>query len=453
MKIHLPRPVHQLGAQFQDAGFQAFLVGGAVRNLLRREQPADFDIATDATPDQVMNLFRRVIPTGIKHGTVTVIYRNTHFEVTTFRSEDTYSDSRRPDSVRFVTSLEEDLERRDFTINAIAVNAVSGALSDPHDGRSDLKKHIIRAIGDPEKRFSEDGLRLLRACRFASQLAYTVEEETMEAMIACRSYIRAVSAERIREEIDKILRSPLPSVGFLVMERAGLLEEVLPELAACRGVEQKGDHEYDVLDHSLYSCDGAQPDNLTVRLAALFHDIGKPASKRRIETGEVVFHGHDEISAKLTRDILRRLKYSKAIENSVVHLIRQHMFAYDPSWTDSAVRRFLRRIGVEHVSNLFALRIADGYGVRRTQPSGLSVKELSRRIEDVLEKDQAIHVKDLAVSGHDLEREAGIPKGPEMGLVLDFLLETVIDDPGQNEHVKLIKLARNFYTRRIAPGN
>jgi poly(A) polymerase/tRNA nucleotidyltransferase (CCA-adding enzyme) len=449
MKIRVPRVVSDFGRRFQEAGYQSFLVGGAVRNLILKQKPADFDITTDAKPDEVYEVFKRVIPTGIKHGTVTVIYKGVHFEVTTFRSEGAYSDSRRPDSVAFVSSIENDLERRDFTINAIAVDAVSGLVTDPHGGRLDLKRGVIRAIGNPDDRFAEDGLRLIRACRFASQLGFEVDPATLAGMKRCRSNIRNVSAERIREENDKILRSDVPSAGYKVMERSGLLAEVFPELDACRGVYQKGDHEFDVLDHLLYSCDGAPKDSLEVRLAALFHDIGKPQARRQEAEDEVIFHGHEKLSADIAQNILRRLKYPKAVERTVTHLVAQHMFSYDQNWTDSAVRRFVKRVGTEHIDQLFSLRIADGYGVRRSPPSGVSIKELGRRIDQVLSAEHALDIKDLAVGGQELAEKAAIPKGPEMGIVLNFLLETVLDDPTQNNPETLLELARQFYTQRI----
>lgn len=451
MNLHLPRLVQELGDRLRDAGFQAYLVGGAVRNLLRGEKPADYDVATDARPEQIQRLFRRVIPTGIKHGTVTVFFKNVPFEVTTFRTESGYTDSRRPDNVDFVPSLKTDLQRRDFTINAIAVDASHGDITDPHGGRTDLKNRIIRAIGVPEERFAEDGLRLMRACRFAAQLEFDVARETLDGMRRSKENIHRVSPERIREETDKILKSDRPSVGFRIMEHTGILEEVFPDLARCRGVEQKGDHLFDVLDHSLSACDGAPKDRLVVRLAALLHDIGKPIAKAVLPDGTTAFHGHERVSADLAKQILRGLKYPKAIERLVVHLIEQHMFSYDATWTDAAVRRFLRRVDPTHVEDLFALRLADGFGVRGNSPSGIGVKELSERIARVIQSEQALAVKDLKVRGDTLQTEAGIPKGPEMGLVFKFLLETVLDDPAQNEPEILIKLAKNFYCERMSP--
>ncbi|MBT3273737.1 MAG: HD domain-containing protein [Spirochaetales bacterium] len=449
MKLHLPRIVRELGKEFENAGYEAYLVGGAVRNLLRKERPSDFDIATNALPEQVSAIFRRVIPTGIKHGTVTVFFREHQFETTTFRTENAYSDLRRPDSVHFVPTIEEDLKRRDFTINSMAVHAVNGTITDPHNGQDDLKSGIIRAVGDPFERFSEDGLRLLRACRFACQLNFSIEASTLSAMRAQKDTIRSISAERVRDELNKILASDQPSLGFLTMESAGLLEIILPELSLGRGVTQKGTHIFDVLDHSLYTADGAPKKFLHLRLAALFHDIGKPSAKKQLEDGTVVFHNHDLISAKISSQILTRLKYPKAVEKKVAHLIKNHMFFYEDDWSDAAVRRFLRRIGIENVEDLFALRIADGFGMKRKIPSGLSIKQLHTRIDSVLQEQSVLSIRDLAVGGNDLVQDAGIPKGPIMGIVLDYLLETVIDDPSQNSREHLLRIAREFHSTYI----
>ena len=446
MKIRIPRVVRDLGVQFSGAGFSAYLVGGAVRNLILKEKPSDFDIATDATPEKIKTIFRRVVPTGIKHGTVTVFFKGHQFEITTFRSEGIYSDARRPDSVCFVSDLEEDLKRRDFTINAIAVDTSNSLVTDPHDGQTDLKKRIIRAVGDPNERFSEDGLRLLRACRFACQLEFSIEDTTLRAMVECAGNIEHVSAERIRDEINKILTSNTPSIGFLAMDAAGLLNRILPELTAGRGVLQRGVHEFDVMLHSLYSCDGAPKANIEVRLAALLHDIGKPEAQQETEDEVTVFYQHERLSAEAAGDILTRLKYPNTLRKEVLHLIRNHMFSYEPGWTDAAVRRFLKRVGPSHVNNLFALRMADGFGMRRKSASGIGLNQLRERIDSVIEKNNAIAIGDLKVNGDDLAEFAGVPKGPEMGKVLDLLLESVIDDPKLNEREALLTIAQRFYT-------
>ena len=244
-RFRIPKKVDQFGRVFEEAGHSCYLVGGAVRNMVLRRTPTDFDFATDADPKKVMRLFRKVIPTGIKHGTVTVLFKGERYEVTTFRVEGAYSDSRHPDEITFTPSIEEDLARRDFTINSMAVRIPGGTLLDPFGGQQDLKAGIIRTVGAAEERFSEDALRMVRACRFAAQLQFDVDPELRGAAEKVAPNIRNVSAERIREELEKMLRTDVPSTGFLEMERTGLLELILPELTACRGVPQGGFHSYD----------------------------------------------------------------------------------------------------------------------------------------------------------------------------------------------------------------
>jgi poly(A) polymerase/tRNA nucleotidyltransferase (CCA-adding enzyme) len=447
-RISIPRKLQRFDRVFEEAGHSCFLVGGAVRSVLLGEHPTDYDFATDATPKQVFSMFKRVIPTGVQHGTVTVIFEDEQYEVTTFRVEGKYSDSRRPDSVEFTPSIEEDLARRDFTINAVAADLKDGTLIDPHGGRKDLKKGLIRAIGTPYERFAEDGLRLLRACRFAAKLEFEIEGSTLEAMKEAAATIDSVSAERIREELDKTMEAGQPSTAYFLMEKAGLLLRILPELARCRGVEQGGVHRYDVLDHSLYSCDGAPAEKPDVRYAALLHDIGKAVTAEQNELGDITFYGHEEESEEMAHRILRRFRFSRAREKHICHLIRHHMFHYTPEWSDSAVRRFISRVGKEYLEDIFDLRQADRYGIlgRHSLPEG----EFRGRISTVLEEDNAFTARDLAVNGYDLMQEAGIPKGPLLGKVIDHLLETVIDDPGQNTKEKLLRIARSFYDEYLS---
>lgn len=444
-KLRLPRLVKEFGELFHRNGFNCYLVGGAVRNMVLGHKPTDYDFATDAEPQQVMQIFRAVIPTGIKHGTVTVIFKGHHFEVTTFRVEGTYSNARHPDEIRFTPDLFEDLKRRDFTINSMAVHLVDGSLVDPHEGREDLKRKLVRAIGVPAERFREDGLRLLRACRFAAQLEFSIEEQTQHAMTATVNTILQVSAERIRDELVKMLSAERPSVGLRIMEATGLLRLILPELAACRGVEQGGFHSYDVLDHLLLACDGAPADNETVRLAALLHDIGKATAVQSDEDGGVSFHRHEQDSEEMCHAVMRRLKFSREEEKNVCHLVAQHMFNYTPEWSDGAVRRFISRVGPQQLPDLFDLRIADQYGMHGVPPRHDSLTPLRDRVQSVLEQENALSIRDLAVNGHMLAREAGIPKGPDMGVVLEHLLDTVMDDPSMNTKEKLLALARSFY--------
>ncbi|HLW22599.1 MAG TPA: HD domain-containing protein, partial [Sphaerochaetaceae bacterium] len=394
-----------------------------------------------------MGLFHAVIPTGIKHGTVTVLFKGHSYEVTTFRIEREYQDHRHPDEVVFVRSLEEDLKRRDFTMNALAVHADSGVLVDLHGGREDLQNRLIRAIGDPESRFSEDALRILRACRFAAQLDFSIEERTMDAMKKLSGNLVHISGERVKSELFKILESPIPSRGLLAMHACGALEVLLPELAAGENVTQKSAHAYDIMYHGIAACDAVTRNKPLVRLAALLHDIGKVQAKRITSDGEITFYRHEEHSAKMAKRIMNRLRCSNDERSTVVNLIRNHMFHYTPDWSDGAVRRFVKRVGADSLDDLFTLRLADQDAIHG-KPRPEDIIELEKRIYRVLDSSSALSIHDLAVNGNDLAL-IGIPKGPVMGIVLKQLLETVLDDPSENEYEKLIEIARNYYEQRI----
>lgn len=436
--------VKEVAGVLNRGGKQAFLVGGAVRDILRGKKAHDWDLATDARPEEVTALFKKVIPTGIRHGTVTILYKGVSLEVTTFRTESDYSDGRRPDRVEYAAAIEEDLSRRDFTMNALALELPGARLVDPFDGAEDIKRGIIRCVGKAEERFNEDGLRPLRALRFASQLGFTVDEAALGAIPGALGTTAKVSPERIRDELDKILRSPRPSAAFRLMEKTGLLRLLLPDLAACRGVEQKGYHRFDVLDHSLLACDyaAARGFPLHVTLAALFHDLGKPRT-RELKDGVWTFYNHERESARLAENILTSYRYPNAIIHAAVHLIEEHMFFYEDVWTDAAVRRFIIRVGEENLEDLYALRNCDTYGMAGIAPSPSLLLPLMRRADAVLAQSRALSLKDLAVSGKDL-METGLKPGPGMGIVLKELLETVVDDPALNSREKLLEIAAKY---------
>lgn len=444
-QLQPPEVLSPIARTMNQAGHACYLVGGAVRNLATGTEPVDFDLATDATPQQVMKLFRRVIPTGIDHGTVTVLIRDQRFEVTTFRVETDYSDSRHPDQVTFTRTIEEDLKRRDFTINGMAVDLSSGELVDPHGGQRDLEAGVVRAIGDARERFEEDGLRLLRAIRFACQLQFSIEPHTWEAIQQARDRVREISAERVRDEIVKIVESRHPSSGFRLMQESGLLALLLPELDRCSDIPHGSDLTPDVLSHSLWACDGAPASDLGLRLAALLHDVGKWDTYRIDSRPGVLFHGHDKASAEHSDAILSRLRFSNAVRKRVVHLVRHHMFNYEPSWSDAAVRRFIARVGETAVADLIALRYADLYGKTGQSAPDRHLQELDTRVQAILNEEQALRIKDLAVDGNVLHRELGIPKAPVMGHVLEYLLERVMEHPELNETARLLELARRYY--------
>lgn len=443
--VKIPQDLKTTARIFADAGYQCWLVGGAVRDGLLGRSSEDYDLATDAPPENVVKLFRRTIPTGIKHGTVTILLGSHLFETTTFRTEGAYSDGRRPDEVSYSTDILDDLARRDFTINAIAWDLIHEKLLDPHGGRQDLDSRIIRAIGIPAKRFDEDGLRSIRACRFAAQLGFSVHPATLDAIKGALSKIPNLSPERIWDEMKKILVAPEPSKAFNLFRRTGLLSVILPELSACIGVTQKGRHIYDIFDHSLKTCDSAPNDNIPLRAAALFHDIGKVPTKKVNDAGEVIFHGHDSAGAELTEGILKRFKASNAHIDRITRLVRHHMFYYTSDWTDAAVRRFMVRIGLDILDDLLALRVADASAISPDLPEATShLLELMNRIDGIIKSDQALGVKDLYVDGSILINELGISPGPKLGTLLDYLLDCVLEDPEMNEKGKLLELSQRW---------
>jgi putative nucleotidyltransferase with HDIG domain len=457
MKIKINAKLKDFYSHFEEAGYKAYLVGGAVRDIFLHKEPHDFDVATNATPQDVMKLFRTVIPTGFEHGTVTVHFEGLEIEVTTFRTESGYSDGRHPDSVNYAATIEEDLARRDFTINAIAADLKNGKIVDPFGGRKDIKRKIIRTVGKPEERFLEDGLRPVRALRFACKLGFSIEKYTYSEIFKdnIKQKIKSISIERFRDEFEKMLLSAKPSVGLKLMEETGLMSIFIPELLEGRGCvqsDERGMHDFDVLDHLYYSCDGAPVEKENIRLAAIFHDIGKPATKKLID-GKITFYNHEKISAQIAQTILVRLKFPNAVADDVCHLINEHMFNYTPDWTIPAVRRFIIRVGQDHIEDLFDLRLADMYGMHN-QPIQYNFSaavnllvELKDRIAQELEKKNALSLKDLAVNGKDL-MEAGIPAGKKLGLILNHLLECVIEDPQMNNKEKLLEVARSIFPAR-----
>jgi len=436
----------KIAAIFNNNGKQAYLVGGAVRDMIRGKDIHDWDLATDALPEEVTEIVRRaggkVIPTGIKHGTVTVFYKKHSIEVTTFRLESDYMDGRRPDKVQFSTDIKEDLSRRDFTMNAIALRLPDGEIVDPFNGADDIKAGIIRCVGNAGERFNEDGLRPLRAVRFSAQLGFEIEKNTLDAINGALGVSAKVSWERVRDEIDKILASPIPSRAFFLMEKTGLLELFLKELAVCRGVEQKGFHQFDVLDHSLLACDYAAKKNYSheVRLAALLHDIGKPSVRQMDESGVWTFYRHEEIGASMCHKILRRLCYSNEVIDGVCHLVKEHMFHYTEDWSDAAVRRFIARVGESILEDLYRLRRSDAFALAGKEIEPMNLTALADRVEKIMAQAHAFTLKDLAVSGNDL-MTIGIESGKTMGIILKELLETVLDDPAQNTKEKLLEIA------------
>ena len=436
----IPREVARAAARLRSAGGQAWIVGGAVRDLLLARPVRDWDLATDLVPARVLELFPGSLDVGARFGTVTVPGPG-GFEITTFRSDGIYSDARHPDDVKFSDSIDEDLARRDFTINAFAYDPVTDRLVDPGTALQDLSNALLRTMGDAETRFREDALRLLRGVRLATELGFGIEPSTLRGMVLAAPGIVRIAPERVRAEIDRLLELDQPSIAFSLLFETGLLHRILPELAACYGVAQNPHHAFDVFHHSLAALDRSVGASRVVRLAALFHDVGKPET--RVETDETAtFYSHQYKSEDHADRALRRLRYPNQEREAVAHLVRHHMFHYTEEWSDAAVRRFLREIGPERVEDLFAMRAADtlGNGLRsRVAPQ---LGQLRERIDRILEAENALGVRDLAIDGYDLMNELGMTPGRQIGVLLNGLLEAVLDDPSLNERDRLLALAR-----------
>ncbi|OGC14005.1 hypothetical protein A3J90_05520 [candidate division WOR-1 bacterium RIFOXYC2_FULL_37_10] len=438
-KSKIPGSAQHIIKTLKNNGYKAYLVGGSVRDLLLFKSPNEWDITTDAFPQVVSKLFEKVVPTGIKYGTVTIIIKGETFEVTTFRKDEKYVDGRHPSNVKFTKELKQDLARRDFTINAMAYDPVDNELVDIFGGQKDLKHKIIKAVGDPVERFSEDGLRPVRACRFAASLGFKIENKTFAAISKTLKIVKKVAAERVCDEIKKLLKTKKPSIGIENMRNSGVLELFIPELVKSAGVKQPEPyHKYDVYWHSLYSCDAAPKENLIVRLAALFHDIAKPECKE----GET-FYNHEQIGSEVVAKLLRKLKFSNEIIGKVTNLVENHMFNYESSWKDSAVRRFIKRVGLKNIPDLFALRLADCSAMGRKIDNGY-LKELKARIDKAIKEENALHVVDLKINGKDVMRALKIKPGPKVGKALNYLLEKVIEDPVLNDKKNLLEMVRSY---------
>jgi tRNA nucleotidyltransferase (CCA-adding enzyme) len=440
---NVPADVLGLCKRLREGGRRGWIVGGCVRDLVLGKTVQDWDVATDARPNEVMRLFPRVIPTGIEHGTVSVLIRGVPYEVTTLRGETTYSDGRRPDAVVFVDDIESDLSRRDFTINAMAIDPMNGHLIDPWGGVADLAARVIRAVGDPRERFSEDGLRPLRAARFAATLSCDIEPHTLSAISQTLDTYRKVSAERIRDEWIKAMKAERPSVAFDVMQKTGMLGVTAPEMLEMVGCEQNKYHAFDVWTHSLTTLDAIQGDPI-LRVAALVHDVGKPRTREHsAKTDDFTFYGHDKVGAEMLGSVLERLRFSNEERDRIVSLVRHHLICYSDEWTDATVRRWIRRVSRERVEDLYALGRADALGKGRPVEGELeAIERLEARVAAVLDAGDALTVRELTVNGRDLMTELGLKPSRRIGELLEFLLEKVVEDPTRNTRETLLDLAR-----------
>lgn len=434
MKIELPRKVVLIIKNLQRHGYDAYAVGGCVRDSILNRKPEDWDITTSAKPEQVKRIFRRTVDTGIEHGTVTVLIGKDGFEVTTYRVDGLYEDGRHPKEVTFTSRLEEDLKRRDFTINAMAYND-DERLVDAFGGMRDLNYHLIRCVGDPKERFSEDALRILRAVRFSAQLAFPIEPETAEAIKSLAPNLEKISAERIQAELVKLLVSDHPERIQDACE-LGITKVVLPEWDDMVGVKQNTPHhKYDVAAHTVHALQNVKNDKV-LRLTMLFNDMGKPVMKTTDENGRDHFKGHAIASEQIAKTVMKRLKFDNDTIRKVTKLVAYHDYRMEP--TGANVRRAMHEIGVELFPYYLAVRLADtkaqsSYERRGKLENIIQIRELYR---NALRNKECVTLKDLAVTGTDLIN-LGIAPGKELGTLLNELLDMVIEDPAWNQKGKL----------------
>ena len=438
----IPTDVLGVCQQLHAAGHQAHLVGGGIRDLLLGREPADFDVATDALPDVVMQLFgaRYALPTGLQHGTITVLAGTAprHVEVTTFRGEGEYLDGRRPSSVSFSATLHEDLARRDFTMNAIAFDPVHGVLTDPFDGQGDIGRKLVKAVGLAVKRFEEDGLRPMRAVRQATVLGFEIEPATMAAIALTLDSFRKVSSERIRDELFKMFKAPRPSVGVRLMLQSGLLAHVLPEVVACVGCAQEPPHTLDVFDHALATLD-ALPARFALRMAGLLHDVGKPIAAAAGHHNSAV-EDHAAKGAAVVAAIADRLRLSIAEQRVVCDLVALHEFIYEPQLSDADVRQLLRAFTAERIEDVVALHLANRSA--RSPNDAAAAQAFAARVSALMQQRPPLAVKDLAIDGKALMRALELPPGKHIGTLLNGLLDYVIAEPAHNTPQDLLAWAR-----------
>ena len=450
----IPKEIYTITETLERGGFEAYLIGGCTRDLLLNRTPKDWDVTTDANPEQIQELFEETFYEN-DYGTVGVVNETPEdeideslkvVEVTPYRLESTYSDKRRPDSIQFSKNLKDDLKRRDFTVNAIAYSVLKGELIDPYNGQDDLKSKSIMAVGDPFERFEEDALRMLRAVRLSSQLHFTIESKTAEAIAKSATGLAKIAKERIRDELLKILASDNPMHALVISEKLGLLPYVAPDLERGIGIEQNQAHSYDVFEHLLRTMQhGADMNwNVDIRLAGLYHDISKPETRRwSKEKGDWTFHGHEVVGARVAKRAFNDLKLPKKQIEKLVKLVRWHMFFSDPEKiTLSAVRRMIRNVGEENIWDLLNLRICDRIGSGRPKAQPFRFRKYKSMVEEALR--DPISVGMLKVDGEGIMNITGEEPGPRLGYILHALLEEVLDDPKKNTKKYLEKKVKEL---------
>lgn len=438
MEIKVPIQIKNLSQLFFQKGHQLFIVGGVVRDLFLGKSIKDWDFTTDATPEQIL----QIIPEGFNNnqfGTVGLSTDLGVLEITTMRKESDYQDFRHPQKVEWTNVIEHDLQRRDFTINAMAYDLEKNKLIDPYNGKKDLSLKMIRAVGEADKRFNEDALRLLRAIRFATSLNFEIEPQTFDSIKKNAHLITHISNERIRDELLKILSSDNPTQGILLLKQTGLLKFILPELEKCFGLIQEGpkhDRVYDIGEHSISTLKHTPSEDPIVRLAALLHDVGKPNTKNVQADGNVTFYGHEIIGGKIVKEICHRLKFSNKDTDKIYKLVRYHMFTIDEHQTDSAIRRFIRNIGQENIDDMIALRIGDRLGGGTQNAVSWRLKRFRERIDQILVK--PFSITDLKVNGQDVMEILQIPPSRKVGEILDQLFKEVLEDDSKNQREYLL---------------
>ena len=436
-KLPIPKEVEDLCETLRKSGFEAYLVGGCVRDLILGREPKDWDITTNANPEEIQSLFEETFYEN-KFGTVGVVTTSENprlkvIEITPYREEGKYTDARHPEEIRWAKKLSDDLKRRDFTINALAYDPQTGELVDEHDGREDISRKVIATVGKPEERFKEDALRMLRAIRIAAELDFSIESKTAGAIAEDASLLQKISRERVRDELLRILESTQPMQALYVAQKLKLLPYIIPELEEGIGCAQNQAHAYDVFEHSLralqHAADKGWP--LVVRFAALLHDIGKPAVRRwSDEKKDWTFHGHEVVGAKMAKKILADLKMPGDLTQTIITLVRWHMFFSDPDQvTLSAVRRTIKNVGVDHIKDLLNLRICDRVGTGRPKEQPFRLRKYMSMVDEAMR--DPVSVSMLSIDGKRL-MEMGEKPGPRIGWILHALLEEVLDDPKKN---------------------
>lgn len=443
MKFKIDPGAVKIIKTLESAGYEALVVGGAVRDLLLNLPSYDCDVTTNATPEQIQPLFNECFYDN-EYGTVKVAGKHIRaqfgleegeikdeelYDITTYRSEKGYSDKRRPDSVSWGESIEEDLKRRDFTINAIALS-VEGEIVDPYGGQKDLEAKVIRAVGEPLERFEEDALRIMRAIRLAAQLGFAIEEKTLVALKEKVPNLKAISWERIGAEVMKLIATEHAADGVMLLTNTGILEIVIPELLQAKAVKQGGHHIYDVFTHSVEALRACPSPDPVVRLATLLHDVDKPVVAKQEGPRGVTFYSHEVSGARTAKKIAERLKLAKVDQNRVFTLVRWHMFMYDSKMTDAAIRRFIRRVGKENINDMMALRVGDRVG-GGSKATSWRLTELQKRIGEQFY--EPLSLKDLKIDGSEVMKILNIPPSKKVGEILNMLFEEVIEDSSKNE--------------------